>query len=494
MIAAWLIYTIWPIGSFFSLTFLGQKHLIIITNEAEQRPCGGFITAYGELSFFPPQLTFHNSYERSETISDTFPSPLQTVTQALHFWDLGYETNLQSCTQLIHDQFENLSGKKISRVWLVNTQVFSDLLAVIGALTVEDKTVTTEHFFPEFSRNVAHTDRHDEVALSQRKNPLKQVLKTYAKTIIASPQHWRKTFKTLAQAEKNGDIFIQHWSQNFAPNPQQLQVIEWNLGGGKTSKSLWSKLTIQARETHPKNWDITLDLDVDNLSGSDEPLGQAWQGEWEIIFPTTWWQTPVRQKTSIAPGGTWHWHQNFTYQGRLDDVDIFVPRGQNLRTEIKISAYPQAILTSQNLNTFNNTATWQGLLTYGSNSFRWQSSGDTAAPFLTMHRPVSPESLDKTMQEFFAEENLIVEVHTNEKIRPDLVQSAQLIDRNVAVPERTENKMTEKILVFPDQTTILIGFSLVEKQINERFYLQLDTLQDEWGNTTNTWQNTVIIR
>jgi hypothetical protein len=494
LMSSWFIYTSWPIWSFFSVSFLGQNHLLVITNEAEQRPCGGFITAYGELSFLPPRLSFHNAYELPDPVNIALPNPLQAVTKTMHFWDMAHETDINKCATNINQAYQQITDRKIDRVWLINTQVFSDLLRVIGSIKTEKSLITSDSFFPVFSRTVANTDRHDENALSERKQPLKTVIKAFALKAILSPYKWRKLLKSVAQAEKNGDIFIQNKSKNISPTGNQIQVIEWNLGGGKTSHSLWSELSIDAREQTPNNWQIKLKLDVQNLAGNDEPLGQYWQGQWQIVFPKSWKQTNTHEQAQIMPGETWQWEKSIDYKGSLSDLDIFVPRGQSLQSEIKISAYPQQIITAEALKTFNNTGTWQGLLNFGSNLFNWQVSTDNTPPFMTMHKPIAKNSLSAELQSFFVNENLIIEVHSNEKIDPTKLVTATLEDRNYSVPNINENDETNQFFVFPDQTTILIGFKQSEKQINERFFLKIDTLMDQWKNQTDSNQNTVIIR
>ncbi len=52
------------------------------------------------------------------------------------------------------------------------------------------------------------------------------------------------------------------------PATQDVEFIEWNLGGGKSSRFLQKNLTISAREVLPEQWRIDLDetyLEMDIL-------------------------------------------------------------------------------------------------------------------------------------------------------------------------------------------------------------------------------------
>lgn len=490
----WFIYSIWPIWSFFSPTFLFESHLLIVTNEAEQRPCGGFITAYGTLSFLPPNLSIHNAYSIGQQSLGPAPEKLRTVTDNLYFWDTAQSIDLNICTNEIADAYTKITDQKIDRIWLINTNVFINVLEAIGSIHIDNQLMGTELIFPYLSRLVANTDRHDETALSQRKNPLKTVIKDVIKKSLFSPLKWRKVLEAVAKSEKRQDLFIQNWSQIEPVTTDQIKIIEWNLGGGKTSNSLWSKVSIDARETSPQNWEINLVFSAKNLSGNDEPLGQTWSGQWDFEFPDAWNISPQAQSATIAPGETWNWEQTILYQGELNAFDIFVPRGQNLQGELTLSVYPQQVITSTALDTFSNTATWQGPMEPGRNYFDWQTYLDVEAPFLTMHKPIKKKYLSDELQYFFTDTKLIVEAHSNEKIQPDIIISAQLKDRNYKIPDVTEDITTNKIFIAPDQTTILLGFNPQKNQVNERFFLNINTLTDHWKNTLKANKNTVIIR
>lgn len=486
----WLFF---PLRSIMPAGFLFESHLIAFTNEAEQRPCGGFLTAFAEVSFFPPRLILKNSYDLNHTSLGEAPEDLKTVTNQLYFWDTTISPDLNTCTKQIQTAYKTTTYRAIDRVWLVNTNVLTDIIATVGPIKSASMSIDSQTFFPMVSRQVAHADRHDEKAILERKEPLKQVLKDLLRTITLKPFAWHRLFETISQSEKKSDLFIQNKSKNIVPNKDQIRFIEWNLGGGKTSKSLWQSLDINARETSPSQWEFSLSFTAKNLSGNDEPLGQNWQGKWDMYFPEVWKLEPETHSVVIKPGQEWFFEKKIRYEGDVSSLEVFVPRGQILHGSFQISVYPQQILVAKDFKTFNNTGFGFKTFETGSNIIHWEVEEDRQGPFLTMHKPVAMESLSAEVAFSFKDSSLVVEVHTNEKIQPDLIQKATLIDRDYAlvINENTENNA---LFVFPDQTTLLLGFSPKTLQENERFYLEIDALIDVWGNPQSVGKNTVIIR
>ncbi len=58
LVVAYFAISFWPLRELVINGFLGGRTLIVFTNEAEARPCGGFVTAVGEVQLFPPVVRF----------------------------------------------------------------------------------------------------------------------------------------------------------------------------------------------------------------------------------------------------------------------------------------------------------------------------------------------------------------------------------------------------------------------------------------------------
>ena len=88
VVLGFLVVSFWPLKNLIFSSSLWKKHLIILTNEAEARPCGGFVTAFGEVSLFPSQIWLKNSYAMQPFSFGENKPPLNSVALEKKFWDL----------------------------------------------------------------------------------------------------------------------------------------------------------------------------------------------------------------------------------------------------------------------------------------------------------------------------------------------------------------------------------------------------------------------
>ena len=99
---------IWPIHQLFSAKFLFNTHLIILTNEAELRPCGGFVTVYGKVRIIPPKIELKNVYALKNADFGEAPDPINQVSNRLRFWDLGTSPDLTKCVETFQKSAKNI--------------------------------------------------------------------------------------------------------------------------------------------------------------------------------------------------------------------------------------------------------------------------------------------------------------------------------------------------------------------------------------------------
>ena len=489
---------LWGMRSFFSPTFLTETHLILFTNESEARPCGGFVTAYGELSFLPPRFFLKNIYDLRDLSFGPADYPLDQVSPDIKFWDLGTEIGLESCTNRFAKAYRR-TERDIDRVWLIDMQTIENVLAVLGSVSVHDATgtkttLTADNFFATVSRSVANVDRHDEQTLETRKSLLSQVGKKMLTKAIFSPWQWHQILSVVSQSAHTGRIFISDFSSDIAPNEQDLVVTEWNLGGGKTSPALQKQLHLTLREVSPQDWKGTVNLTARNLQGYDEPLGQYWQGGFQFRFPVDWNLREEFVSAKIAPGEVFRTDFEFDVAGEMETLSVFVPRGQSLFAGINVTLFPQQSMRSSVLTVESNHGSFWEVIGDGRTTLEWENTPDAQSPFLTFHQRVGTDSLAEELQDVFADNPFLVEVHVNERVKLDENFSATLIDRDYTNKSINENLTLRTHYLAEDGVTLLLDFAQDQPQPSERFYLELQGMRDWWGNAFANRKNTVIER
>lgn len=491
----YLLWSVWPLKNFISLSQYQSRTLIVLTNENEARPCGGFITAYAYLQPSQRTFDFKNSYHLSEYTIGKAQFPLNTITPEVKFWDLGSTPDMADCQNQLKQNYTQATQKPVDQVWLLNLQTLTDILEILGPVNLEDDQINHQNLFAWLSRQVSNIDRHDETTLKNRKTVLPELARKILVKAVLSPHKWPQLSRQIRHNIDNNQFVVPNLSPDTIDyQPQTLSFVEWNLGGAKSSRYLQKNVFVTARQNKNQTWNVLIKLNVYHSGSYDEPLSQDWRGGFTVQLPSQWthetrWLSPK----SIKPGQSFAWSENFTVE-KLNDLAIIAPRAQQWAYDIQVTSLPQQNITSLDLSTKENTGHWQGILNGAQKKIQWQITPDQIPPFLTLHQPIDPNTLPSDIALQFIKSPLVVEIHFNEAIKLQPKFKAQLIDRNYT-NQKTENPVYQNHKLLTDERTLILGFSQSQKQTDERYYLQLKGLTDYSGNLMSTKsQSTVITR
>jgi len=487
-ISVFVIFLIWsffPIRKFFAPRFLFQKQLILLTNEAESRGCGGFLTAFGVARIFPPKFELRNSYSLKKPLGKA-EFPISKISNNRRFWDVGIDPNLEICVADFKNFFEKATEEKVENAILVDFSTISKIFEVIGEIKFDNETWNSKNLFAKMSRKVANTDRHDEKSLAERKIPLAKLGKKMIFRAILRPNRWRKISKIIEQSTKNGSIFAVGISPEIRPKISDFAAIEWNLGGGKSSRFLKKSWKIEVREKKIDEWDFSIKFSAKNTGGFDEPLGQTWKGGFELIFPRFLEEDRQFLSVEIEPGDEFLWSKNFSFSGKLpnEKFSIFRHRGQEIFADVSISIFPQQKIIASGFETRENTGYFFGKIKNFRKDFRWRSIPDKIPPFLVLHEKIPCQKEENS--------NFCVEIHFNEQVQFKNFD-AWLADRNFSVPEVSEDPIFLTAKLFQDNRTAILQFSRNKTQDSERFFLKIRGAVDFFGNSIKTKQQWTIV-
>jgi hypothetical protein len=504
LILTFLIILLAPVVSFLSPKFLFSRHLILFTNEAEARPCGGFLTAYGEFQIFPPKFFLKNSYAMEDVSFGTSAELLASLNPELKFWDLGQSLDVGECAALFRQKYSEsrLEGAEMGAAILVDFRTVEQLFALLGHLDLEGENITADNAFSYLTRTVANVDRHDESSLAERKTPLANLGKKIVKKAIFQPWNWSGLTRFVAAKVQSGEIFVEGISPEFKPAPEDFSVIEWNLGGAKTSRFLQKKLNLTFREILPHHWEGEGKFSIQNVGLYDEPLSQVWKGTVEFRFPEVLHAQTEFFSGTLAPGGdAFEKEFRFSFQGNIDSVSLFQPRGQDLFGDVTVTTYPQQAITSSRLDTHENVGHFFGKFNPGRNVFAWTREPDADRPFVTFHEVVSlqnmPEDIQKKFEPYLSEgkrELSIAEIHFNESVVISPERKIEILDKNFVNKDISDYPEFKIIEMLPDQRSAVIGFWRDGDQESERFSMNLSGISDLWGNEISDQLYTLMIR
>lgn len=502
------------------------ESLIVLMNENEARPCGGFVTAYGVAKMPFGGVELNNSFAFPDVDLGSAKVPLDRVANTQNFWDLGTTSNLNQCGQEFLSAYERATGSFPDRVFLIHSDVVENYLKALGPIKAGEAKLTGDNFFAYTSRLVADIDRHDEATLTERKNPLHLFGKRLIISTVLRPWRWHAISQSLREAEKKGSLHLHTAGEEqielWQKNPERAVTLsEWNLGGGKSSRYLDKQWSVLLTQTDEDTWVLENQLTVTHLGGQDEPLSQTWQGGFEFVaFGRETRFVPA----TINPGATFTHTETFTMANsdlftawksigsELATLNLYTPPYQDWHMRFGVSALGQQQIkaVTTNLAVQENTARWDGRNDLRGEAFSFALTPDGLAPFLTWHKPLTDPSNAVSEALALVPGDVVVELHFNEPIRipgarPATLENGwkrylardlkiTLQDRNYAVPDITENLSVQTGLLLSDKTTLLLKIRPEAYQTNERYYLEIEGITDRWGNRQKIENRTVITR
>jgi hypothetical protein len=255
---------------FLGLTFFNKNYLIVLQNNYELRPGGGFITGYGNLNFtmgIPGGIKFANSYDIDTTSYVTPPYPQEEMLknewyQGYTFRDANWDADSRNnATQLIDFYQKKFPGKDVDGIFVINFSLIEDLVDSLGGIDLNGKKLTKENLFSELEFQVNNVDRHNVDALSGRKSILSDIA---AQLISKAKFHPFKMRDVLTKGLNNKSFYIwlkddglenklieKGWSDTLVPAEKSdfLAVNLANLGSKKADRYLQTEAYYYANIT-----------------------------------------------------------------------------------------------------------------------------------------------------------------------------------------------------------------------------------------------------
>ncbi len=500
-VLGYLLFTAWGLRGFVRPSVLFGNHALVIMNNAEARPCGGFITAVGEFRVLPPRVTAQNIYNLPQkSLGEPHPR-LKAINTTKNLWDSGVNPRPLACMQDILNDLNTVTGKEYEKMWLVQLSAIESLVGILGEVTMKEKIVPSERFFASVTQQAADVDRHNIEALNTRKSFLRPLLKSMVWQTITQPHKWAKLTRALRTEFLQGNVI--HSEITRSKNEDYLRgfgVLEWNTGGAKSSRYIHKSIKLNARETEPKNWEINVEIIAKHLGMYDEPLSQNWKGGMELHLPDFLESNSLFFALTLRPGETVSHSASFNYEGDLDEESLRLWRGigQDLAYEIQITGYPQQFITSAGGHKSpptikENTIRWVGALEPLGQDFFWEMTEDIVPPFITLHEVINPKALPPILHQKFVKSDLmVVELHFNESVEIKNDFSAKI---KRIIDENQVQKAYEAVEIAQiRERTMILGFPRDFAPAESAYSVSVSGLADAWGNEIAPAPRTVIDR
>lgn len=203
---------------YFGLTFFSKNYLIVLQNNYELRPGGGFVTGYGNLNTvfgLVTDLSFKNSYEIDTESYVTPPYPHEELLKNEWYegytfrdanWDPHFPNSAQELIQFYQAKFPK---KEVDGIIVVNFSLIENLIDKLEGVELGEKKLDKNNLFSELEFKVNNIDRHNIEALKSRKSILGDLA---VQLIKKAKRHPLRVRDVLVEGLGNKDVYW--WLKN----------------------------------------------------------------------------------------------------------------------------------------------------------------------------------------------------------------------------------------------------------------------------------------
>ncbi len=229
-----------------------QRYLVLLQNDSEARPTGGFIGSFIIVDIndgYITKMEFHDVYDYDGQLKEDIPAPedIAKISKNWRLRDSNYSPDYTVSAEKAAWFLQEEKGPSVDSVIAVNSSVVADLLGVTGPVKLDKLNAAMDK--DNFQTAISYII---ESKLSGQQNP-KQILgdfiAAFQKKLFAS-ENWKKTVAVLIDACRNKSILF--YSRNdevqsvfdelgfsgrvIATNPgdDYLDVITTSIGGNKS--------------------------------------------------------------------------------------------------------------------------------------------------------------------------------------------------------------------------------------------------------------------
>lgn len=493
------------VNHYLGLTFFAKNYLILLQNNYESRPGGGFITAYGNLDTlfgFPRNLEFHNSYDIDTQNYETPPYPQEEFLknewyQGYTFRDANWEGNFPDSAKPLTDFYQQkFPEADVDGIIVINFSLIERLVDAFGGIELQGKELTSRNLFSEMEFTVNNVDRHSVEALGSRKNILGELAQ-----VLTGKMKWSPgiTKHVVQEGLKNKDLYLWLKSERLQKGIEKrgwgnalslpessdfLAVNLANLGARKADRYMTREVyhTVNLTKEVPE---VTLEVTI-RFPGFTNSYSDNYKGYLRVYIPgeATVEETPIESRTErtgdlssigskiVIPAGS---KTTLSYRFTLPRIffeenqyrlRLVKQSGNDTFYQVVVETPRDSLIQSEDFETRENRAFFRNFLT-SDRDLSLRVAADTSPPY--------------PIEQVFENLNTI-KIHWNEPLDPTSASDAlnyTLWDSN-AVNQATD----EAKVVYVEQEGNVTKLELqgAVRQNLEQYKLELKNLRDLAGN------------
>lgn len=321
-----------------------KRYLILFQNNAELRPTGGFITAYGYFTVKNGLIESEGSsdiYKLDDTLSLRIPAPAPIIKYLPNVPNLNIrDSNLSADYYVSMQQFEKLyentaGNQDIDGIIALDTQFVLSMIDVLGPIEAYNTKFTNEKVDEcDCAQIIYELERYADQPVAFERGDRKGILgvlmqQMMAMTFSAPKSHWPKLMNTFFDSLKNKHVLLYFRDQKAQSASQQINfagrvynyegdyfyINETNFAGAKSNLYIQQKVKQEIKK------------------GKDDKIVKKVTIDYR--YPRRGDNCSLERKGGLCLAGLYR-----------DWIRIYVPKGSTL---IKSSGLEQGLAAAQDL-------------------------------------------------------------------------------------------------------------------------------------------------
>lgn len=275
-----------------------SEFLVILQNNDELRPTGGFIGTYGLMTIYngkPGNIITEDVYHLDMPcigkLTATPPDPIKKYMGVEYWWlrDANFSPDFPTSAKQIESMFmaeSECAGKpaiKPAAIIALNPDLIADLLSLVGPITVDNTTYDSHNFQPllQYNVEIAYVDKN--ISSWDRKEVINAVVTELKKRLLSLPNKRLPEFFNILQenvAKRNIQIYFDNDSQEQIaktleitgeikkPANDYLMVVDANLAAFKSDSVMKKNINYQLSDAG-RQLKATVSLNYKHEGGFD---------------------------------------------------------------------------------------------------------------------------------------------------------------------------------------------------------------------------------
>jgi len=275
-----------------------SEFLVILQNNDELRPTGGFIGTYGVMNIkdgkpgnIITEDVYHLDMPCIGKLTATPPDPIKKYMGVDYWWlrDANFSPDFPSSAKQVGSMFmaeSECAGKpaiKPTAVIAINPGLIADLLSLVGPITVDGATYDSSNFQPllQYNVEVAYVDKN--ISSWNRKEVINAVVSELKKRLLSLPTKRLPEVLNILQeniAKRNLQIYFDNSEQEQIAqglnvsgeikksDSDYLMIVDANLAAFKSDSVMKKNITYQVKNNNGK-LNSTVQLSYKHEGGFD---------------------------------------------------------------------------------------------------------------------------------------------------------------------------------------------------------------------------------